>query len=320
MFVTRLTLLAVLFSAAVLGLSAQDDDPVQSRLKIARTAYKVEFDRYRAAVAAYFEKREDAARSAGNKTLVDQIKSERTAFQDQGDLPSTAPLELRRTINAARLAFMSALQDAIKDYTKAKKDNLAAAVEKELTEFKFEDAPWVSLFNGKDLKGWHNSQGSKAKWEVRRGLLSATGGKGFLMTDRSDFMNFRVRIEMMIELDGDSGLLFRVPDSESLKGYEIQLSLLPASKLKVGSLASRDPKFKPVEATGTNPKPNQWFILELRVDGNNVTVWIDSKQILDLNDRPLAHKSGAISLQKPMNEPNPKVHFRRIEIKELPAK
>jgi hypothetical protein len=71
----------------------------------------------------------------GNKRLVDQIKAEREEFAKKLELPQQAPAALTAQPKVARARLESAYEVAVKDYTKAKNDERADSVEKELAEF-----------------------------------------------------------------------------------------------------------------------------------------------------------------------------------------
>jgi len=47
------------------------------------------------------------------------------------------------------------------------------------------------LFNGKDLKGWKTE--GKAKWTVENGVIKATGGDGWLISEQ-EFTNYELRV------------------------------------------------------------------------------------------------------------------------------
>jgi hypothetical protein len=117
-----------------------DDDPVKAKLDAAREVYKAELERYRNDVGKWFDKREDDARKPGDKKMVDQIKAERAAFAQNGELPAQAPAALKGTPKAARAKLEAAYEAAVKEYTKVRKDDLAAAVEREFDGFRKGDA------------------------------------------------------------------------------------------------------------------------------------------------------------------------------------
>jgi hypothetical protein len=128
------------FAPAVFGVlvccvtAAADDDPVKKKLEVAKETYGVEMGKFRQAAEEWFDKREEVARKAGNKKVVDQVKAERQAFRDKGELPKAASADLKQKPATARKALEAAYKVAVKEYTKASKDAEAAAAEKELEE------------------------------------------------------------------------------------------------------------------------------------------------------------------------------------------
>lgn len=142
---TLLTVVCV-FAAAVASARAADD-PTKDKLDKAKTAYDEQTEKSRAALIKRLQDREEAARKEGNKKLVDQVKAEREAFESRGELPKTVPTTgYVRESKQARIALEAAYAAAIKEYTKAKKDDEAAVVEKELAAFKEDgEAPAVPL-------------------------------------------------------------------------------------------------------------------------------------------------------------------------------
>lgn len=125
--------LGVLMVAAAQG---RDDDPVKVKLDKAKAAFATEQEKFQQDIDAYFEKREEAARKLGEKKVVDQIKAERKAFEERGELPASAPKAAKQRLTTARTAMEKSYAAAIKEYTIAKNDDAATFVEKELTEFK----------------------------------------------------------------------------------------------------------------------------------------------------------------------------------------
>ena len=112
-----------------------EDDDVKMRLNKARTSYREGVTSFQKAVTDWFDKREEAARQAGNKKLVDQIKSERKEFNETGEVPKGLPLDIRQKLTMHRKEMEAALTAGIKDYTRTKKDDAATAIVHELEEF-----------------------------------------------------------------------------------------------------------------------------------------------------------------------------------------
>jgi hypothetical protein len=83
----RCTMIVACFVVGAHAVSAdeKDKDPVKEKLFAAKVAYDGEMREYRKAAGEWFDKREDAARQDGNKKLVDEIKAERKAFDEDGE-------------------------------------------------------------------------------------------------------------------------------------------------------------------------------------------------------------------------------------------
>jgi hypothetical protein len=189
--------IAALVGACAAPASGGDKDPVREKLFAAKVAYDKEMAAFRKAAGEWLDRREDAARKAGDKKLVDQIKEERKAFDEGGELPKAAPTAIRQKPTAARKVLEAAYADAVKAYVKAKKDDEAAAVEKELGAFlKGAGAIWTVTFRpGAYAAGYDG--GVKATIELRKdgtftrtrdgkqypGTVSSTDGKLVLKSD-----------------------------------------------------------------------------------------------------------------------------------------
>jgi hypothetical protein len=155
---------AFLFSAALfipLGLAlAQEADEIKAKLDKAKEAYTQAAERARQDLYDAFDKKEESARSSGNKKLVDQIKAERKAFEESGKLPKIiSTTSYKSAMATARAPLDAAYQSAIKEYTKARKDDEATAVEAEWKKFKDGGAVVRTKvmpvnFVGKPLAGW----------------------------------------------------------------------------------------------------------------------------------------------------------------------
>src|SRR5262245_30641723 len=84
------------FAATVaLGLcsarAADEVEGVKQKLFEAKKEYDGEVQKFRNAVADALDKREEAARKAGNKKALDEAKAERERFEKSGALPADPP-------------------------------------------------------------------------------------------------------------------------------------------------------------------------------------------------------------------------------------
>jgi len=214
----------------------------------------------------------------------------------------------------------SAYAAAVRDYTKAKNDSGSTAAEKELEQFKRDqDAAWVALFNGKDTRGWHASAVvAKANWQVVGGTLVGSGEVGLLFTDRSDYQNFRLRVEAMLTEGADSGVFFRAQDERLEFAYEAEIGSVPEGK--TGSFVVFDRGVKGV-APAPQPVPaGRWSTMDVLAEDNRFTIWVDGTQTAQYEDKERRFSKGAIAIQQIGGPKAGVVNFRKIEIKELPSK
>jgi hypothetical protein len=129
---------ALLTGVLALGLSsvrADDAEAVKEKLFQAKKAYDAEVQKFKKAVSDQLDKREDTARKAGDKKVVDQVKAEREVFEKKGEIPSMIPMNVREPVNAARMKVDKAYSAAIKEYVRLKMDDAAGAIEKEQQGF-----------------------------------------------------------------------------------------------------------------------------------------------------------------------------------------
>jgi hypothetical protein len=125
----RRTVAFVVLVGSTCAAFADEKDPVKEKLFKAKVAYDAEMAQFRKSAGDWFDKREEAARKAGDKKALDQIKDERKAFDEASALPQTAPAAIKQKHEKATKALETAYAEAVKTYTKAKKDTEAAAVE-----------------------------------------------------------------------------------------------------------------------------------------------------------------------------------------------
>ncbi len=133
---------------------------------------------------------------------------------------------------------------------------------------------WKLLFDGNDLKGWHNfkREGVRPGWQVKDGTLACVDphNAGDLVT-ADKFDSFELRLEYNISEGGNSGIIYHVSDEGGAawaSGPEFQLedNAKAEDPQRCGWLyalyqPSVDPKTgKPIDAT----KPaGQWNEIRL---------------------------------------------------------
>lgn len=166
--IRNVVVIAALTSAvAALGDEKEKEkDPVREKLFAAKVAYDKEIRHFRKQVEEWLDKREETARKAGDKKTLDLVKEERKTYEENGDLPKSLPKTLQLIPGRTKKKLESVYTEAIKAYTKAGKDELASAVEKELESFRNNDTnSWAALFPPGTYAQAYN-EGTKASIEL----------------------------------------------------------------------------------------------------------------------------------------------------------
>jgi peptidylprolyl isomerase len=201
------------------------------------------------------------------------------------------------------------------------------------------NAPFVKLYNGKDLSGWGVHNGKMDAWKANGDMLSCIApGGGWLRTDKP-YSDFVLRLEYRIPKEGNSGVGLRFPPvgDPAHEGMEIQIlddnapvyqkmNLVPAQH--TGGIYYQAPAKQ-----GVAKPPGEWNSYEITCLGPHVKVVLNGQVVNDvmvdefkkgagghkaLAERPQvgyvglqSHASGA---EGGKYEP---IDFRNIEIKDL---
>lgn len=178
---------------------------------------------------------------------------------------------------------------------------------------------WISLFNGKNLNGWHALPGGT--WKVQDGIIAGTSTSseprhGLLVSD-SVFSDFEIEISYKA-VKGNSGLYFRVEQVTDAVGvYGIQAEIDPDKD--AGGLyetGGREWLVKPTaEEVKKWYKSGQWNNMKVRAVGKEITVWVNGKQSAHLTNDP-GRTAGRIALQL-HGGMDMEVYFRKVRIKML---
>jgi serine/threonine protein kinase len=180
---------------------------------------------------------------------------------------------------------------------------------------------FVSLFDGKDLTGWKTHPSQPGQWRVFNSQIVGSGSPvSHLYTERGDYRDFHLRLEARINEDGNSGVYFRAPfgptipanDPKFVTGYNAKLVQPRMGALLIGNESGFTHNGDP------GLIPGEWVTLEIIASGDHIQVKVNGKLTADYVDGTRRFTSGHIVLQQ--HGAGTVVQFRKIEIKELPAK
>ncbi|QMU29717.1 3-keto-disaccharide hydrolase [Adhaeribacter radiodurans] len=206
-------------------------------------------------------------------------------------------------------------------------------------------AGYKSIFNGKDLQGWHISrtthQGTTPDVRVENNAIvirqNPYGQGGVLLSDKN-FKNFDLYLEAKIDSFTNGGIFIRASES----GIAYQIELDEAAENTGNLLGERMPVSREAKTTGRENvwKANDWNSFRIRMVGEmpHITLWINGVQMWDVtqpkNDFIAGATQGMIGFQSHWTAlysstvvgwnildswaPGATHHFRNISIKELP--
>lgn len=178
------------------------------------------------------------------------------------------------------------------------------------------------MFNGEDLSGWtiHGTE----KWYVEDGELVCESGPdmeyGYLATDET-YKNFVLSLDFKQESNGNSGVFIRSSvDGTKISGWQVEVAP-PGNhtggiyeSYGRGWLIQPDP-----EEEAKALKEDDWNHMVIRVDGDEVTSWLNDEQMVHLEDEKIGEATGSIALQihsaTPGNEV--KVRWKNLQIEVL---
>lgn len=204
---------------------------------------------------------------------------------------------------------------------------LLAALPGSTVQAQKKETGWVSLFNGKDLKGWKQLNG-KAKYEVKDGAIVGTSvantPNSFLTTEK-DYGDFIFECEVQVDDKLNSGIQFRSlskPDYRDGRVHGYQCEIDPSERAWSGGIydEARRGWLYPLDANQEGRKAfkrNAWNQYRIEAIGNTIRTFVNGVQTAHLIDD--LTPSGFICLQvhsigKPELQ-GTQVKWRNIRIK-----
>lgn len=205
---------------------------------------------------------------------------------------------------------------------------------------------WTSLFNGKEIKGWHSyHKDGVVGWHVDNGAITPDGTGGDLVTDK-EYENFELEFEFKIPKGSNSGVVYKIIDSPEIKstymsGPEYQViddkGYLDGEgkpyKLKETQMTGANYDMIPPSDFNVVKAPGEWNKGRIVVNNNHVEHYLNGKKVVDYQygsdewkqlvakskfaNWPYAtpHAKGKIALQN--HSPKEQVWYRNIQIREL---
>lgn len=175
------------------------------------------------------------------------------------------------------------------------------------TDLSMEEPPsldadgWVSLFDGKTLKGWTQRNGT-ASYRVEDGAVVGKTAEGspnsFLCTD-NDYEDFELTFEVNVDPGLNSGVQIRSQtrkDGGRVYGPQVEIESAPGEGGYIyGEATGRGwiTKEQPIKNAYVN---GQFNLYRVRAIGDRIQTWIGDTAVADIVD-PESSREGFIGLQ-----------------------
>jgi hypothetical protein len=179
-------------------------------------------------------------------------------------------------------------------------------------------AGFKKIFNGKDLTGWtiHGTE----KWYVEKGELVCESGPdkqyGYLSTDKS-YHNFILDLKFKLEANGNSGVFIRSGiEGTKINGWQVEVAPPDHHTGGIYESYGRGWLIQPKPEDEKALKANEWNDMRIQVINDEVTTWLNGKQIVYLKDDKIGKGKGFIALQI-HDGGGIKVRWKNIRIKKL---
>jgi hypothetical protein len=187
---------------------------------------------------------------------------------------------------------------------------------------------WHDLFNGKDLTGWKQINGT-AKYTVEDGVIVGTTAEGspnsFLCTEKH-YGNFELEFEVKVDSRLNSGVQIRsnsFPDYQNgrVHGYQVEIAVNGTAgfiydEARRGWLSTEEDRKN--EKAQKAFKKDEWNKYRVVCNGDSIRTWVNGVPVADIKDS--LTRSGFIGLQVHSfkGDSPAQVRWRNIRIKELP--
>jgi hypothetical protein len=186
---------------------------------------------------------------------------------------------------------------------------------------------WVSLFDGKTLKGW---EGDEKVFRVEQGAIVGGNLKQglpdnqFLCTTR-EFRNFKLRAKCkLVGEKANGGIQFRsrrVPNSSEMSGYQADEDAKWWGNLYEESGRNKILAGPTEEQRQKIVRPDDWNDYLIICQGKHVQLFLNGVQTVDYTETSKdALRRGVIGLQIHACKKPTEAWYKDIEILELPGK
>lgn len=175
-----------------------------------------------------------------------------------------------------------------------------------------------SLFNGKDLTGWtiHGTE----KWYVDNGELVCESGPdkeyGYLSTNEK-YKNFELTLQFKQEANGNSGVFIRSSiEGVKISGWQVEVAPLNSHTGGIYESYGRGWLIQPKPEDESALQPGEWNTLKIKAINDEITSWLNGRQMVTFKDEKIGQGDGFIALQIHSGG-GIKVRWKNLKVKAL---
>jgi hypothetical protein len=173
------------------------------------------------------------------------------------------------------------------------------------TEKPKDETPWIQLFDGETLNGWHKL-GGDATYAIKDGTIVGTTTHGtpntFLSTEKL-YDNFILELEYKVDSTMNSGIQIRsnsIPNYQNGRVHGYQVEIDPSERAWSGGIYDEGRRgwLNPLTDNSTAQKAfkqNEWNHYRIEAIGDTIKTWVNNIPTAFLIDDKTA--KGFISLQ-----------------------
>ena len=185
------------------------------------------------------------------------------------------------------------------------------------------ESGFTSIFDGKTFAGWKPSVENSNTWKIEDGAIVARGERSHLyyVGDEKPFKNFELKVDVMTATNSNGGIYIHTKYQEEgwpKVGFETQVNNTHKDWKKTGSL------YDVVNVKESAAKDNQWWTQHIIVKGNQITVKIDGKTVMEYTE-PADQQPGKSFTRKldegtfafQAHDPISIVRYKNIRVKRL---
>ena len=186
-----------------------------------------------------------------------------------------------------------------------------------------DEAGFVSIFDGKTFSGWKTATENSNTWRIEDGAFVTRGERCHLYYVGNDkpFKNFELKVDVMTGTNSNGGIYFHTKyqaEGWPKFGFESQVNNTHSDWKKTGGL------YDVVNVRESAAKDNQWWTQHIIVKGNQITVKIDGKTVVEYTE-PADQKAGKDFTRKldegtfalQAHDPKSVVRYKNIRVKRL---